>query len=86
MTHIDDLVARVEAGERSNELDVLVEVAVFRASKNWKAIRANAAGTKVIYTDIPGKEFTCRARDWSEWPAALAALRARLTKGQDDDA
>ena len=70
------LIERIEAGERSNALDVLIEVALFEPSENWKAARPNAAKTKVIYTDRNGVDATHWAPDWSTSPAALSSLRA----------
>jgi hypothetical protein len=76
-----ELAERVEkATEADNALDVLVEIALFEPGKVEKAIRANAAGTKVIYTDRGGKEETCWASDWTTWKrrkSTAAALRAR---------
>lgn len=70
------LIDRLTAGERSNALDVLIEIAVFRPDASWSAIRANCAGTKVIYTDADGYDATFWARDWSLNPTtAVAALR-----------
>ncbi len=55
---------RVAAGERSNELDVLVEVALFTPGIDAASARANHAGTKVIYTYSDGSEETFRAVEW----------------------
>lgn len=59
---IEELIARLERGECSNELDVAIEIALFDPDVS---IRANAAGTKVIYTRRSGKETTHYAADWS---------------------
>ncbi len=65
------IIERLEAGERSNELDVLIECAL-------KGCRANNAGTKVIYTESDGSENTHWARDWSLRPdSTISALKAR---------
>lgn len=80
MTNLSDLIERVEAGERSNELDVLVELAMFRPTKNWPSIRANAARTKVIYTAKDGSEETCWPREWEHYPDVIASLRALQEK------
>ena len=75
---MDELIARIEAGEHSNTLDVLIEVATFQPDGFHKAARANDAGTKVIYTLASGHDSTHWAWDWSLHPRqALAALRAR---------
>lgn len=79
-----NLIERIEAGERSNELDVLIEVALFEPGSVYAAIRANNAGTKVIYTDVYGNDVTCWAWDWSRDPSdTLAALRARDVELQE---
>lgn len=52
----------------SNELDVAVEIALFEPDEQYVAIRANNAGTKVIYTDRSGAEKTHWARDWTISP------------------
>lgn len=62
------LLDRLNANERSNELDVLVEVALFQPCDIYAAARANSAGTKVIYTRRDGREETCWAPDWSREP------------------
>lgn len=60
------LASRVEAATVSdNALDVLAEIAMFKPTTTWKSVRANHAGTKVIYTDINGREATFRADDWT---------------------
>lgn len=65
------LIERLNAGEASNALDVLIEVALSDG-----LCRANSAGTKVIYMN-KGREETYWARDWSKHPAeTAAALRA----------
>ena len=73
-----NIIKRLQNGETSNELDVLIEVALSDG-----LARSNAAGTKVIYTN-KGREETYRARDWSKRPletiAKLAALEARGLK------
>ena len=74
----NNLVKRLQAGERSNELDVLIEVALFKPDKDNISAHANAAGTKVIYIDPVGKEFTNWAPDWTRDPAAALASLKKL--------
>lgn len=76
---MDSLIERIEAGERSNELDVLIEVALFKPCDAYLACRANNAGTKVIYTARLGNvERTCWAEERTASPTiTLAALKAR---------
>lgn len=48
-----------------NALDVQVEIALFEPYGIFTSVRANAAGTKVIYTVGDGKEVTHWAADWT---------------------
>lgn len=73
----DDLIERLRAGERSNELDVLIEVALFKPDRFYKAARANGAGTKVIYTSVAGYDSTHWAEDWSRAPKRTSALLSK---------
>jgi len=73
---------RVEALDKSdNEIDVLVEIVLFEPDDIDAAIRANNAGTKVIYTQHDGKERTYLSGDWTfsahSREQIAAALRAR---------
>lgn len=81
MTRAEQLLAlaeRVDATGPDNSLDVEVEIALFKPDWRWSAIRANAAGSKVIVTSsISGRETTYRAWDWTLAPEKTAAsLRA----------
>lgn len=61
-----------------NALDVQIEIALFVPDKAFRAVRANSAGTKVIYTTQAGDDVTFRAMDWTKQPRrTAAALRAR---------
>jgi hypothetical protein len=81
-----DLIQRLEKGERSNELDVLIEVALFEANERDASCRPNAAGTKVIYTERTGKSQTCWAVEWTHDPAdAIKRLRARGSIPEGDE-
>jgi len=75
MSGRDELVERINTGEVSNALDVLIEVAL-----SCGQCRANLAGSKVIYLN-KGREETYWARDWSKQPAetiaALTAIRSQ---------
>lgn len=67
-------------GGADNALDVEIEIALFQPDELYLAVRANAAGTKVIYTDHGGNEATHWARDWTmDRPAAADALRAMIS-------
>ena len=46
--------------ESDNEVDVLVEIALFEPDEDATAISSNAAGTKVIYYGHDGKSETHR--------------------------
>lgn len=80
----EELARRVELVMGSdNALDVQVEIAMFRPNSVYSAVRANSAGTKVIYTDRAGNEVTCWSEDWTMEPrraATVAALRARAAE------
>lgn len=78
----DTLPQRIEAAEGAdNALDVLAEIALFTPDDEWKSVRANAAGTKVIYKRHDGGQMTCLAFDWTRTPEdrkrTAAALRAK---------
>jgi hypothetical protein len=62
-----DLIKKVEglASPASNELDVLIEVALFEPDATHQSCRANSAGTKVIYTRHAGGQDTHWAPDWT---------------------
>lgn len=60
-----DLITRIESAERGNDLDVLIEIAAFEPCRSYRSVRANSAGTKVIYTRHDGTEETCLAWDWT---------------------
>lgn len=80
LSRLQGLKARLNAGEISNELDIAIEIALFNPDV---AVRANSAGTKVIYTKRDGSEVTHWAEDWSmdrnraRAIAILTALEAR---------
>lgn len=81
MTDLSELIERVEAGERSNALDVLIEIALFRPDRFYRSVRANSAGTKVIYTSVAGYDSTHWPPDWTLKPErTLASLRALQEK------
>lgn len=62
-----ELIARLEKGAISaNEFDVLWEVAHFEPDDEYRAARANFAGTKVIYTLADGSERTHWAPDYAK--------------------
>lgn len=84
MTSNNDLLALADlvAGSvlADNSLDVQVEIALFEPEHDYTAVRANAAGSKVIYTRADGSESTFWAHDWTaRWnrESTVAALRAR---------
>lgn len=82
---IAELIARVEAATRpDNELDVAVELAIERAL--GATVRANAAGTKLIYTNPDGTEQTCMAWDWTQDEEARQTTSKRLRAIQNKEA
>lgn len=62
---IRNLMKRVLSEKSSNELDVLIEVALFEPDETYQHCRPNNARTKVIYTKAESGEITCWARTWS---------------------
>lgn len=73
------LAEEVQRGEgEDNSLDVRVEVALFTPCSGWKSVRANAAGTKVIYTTPDDRDMTYWASDWTRNRSQTAVdLRAQ---------
>lgn len=71
--------------ESSNEVDVLVEIALFKPDDDNAAISSNSAGTKVIYYGHDGRSETHRAQDWTHGrPMRMTTarrLRARTHGG-----
>lgn len=58
------LIDRVEKARRpDNALDMEIEIALETA--RGRQVRANSAGTKLIYTDPEGAQQTCWAWDWT---------------------
>jgi hypothetical protein len=77
---LQDLIDRLkaEAGD-GNALDVAIEAALFEPTEKWKSCRANAAGTKVIYTNYKGEEVTHWADDWTDDSAyTIAKIKERI--------
>ncbi|MFM9829713.1 MAG: hypothetical protein ACKVOB_13390 [Sphingomonas sp.] len=75
----DELLAladRIDADERTNALDVAIDLVLFRPCAHYVAIRANSAGTKAIYTDKDGNDHTHWSIDWSALPETAPALRS----------
>ena len=78
-----DLIKRRERGERSNRLDVLIEVALFTPDDITHDAVPNAAGTKVIYANRDGSFSTHWARDWSLRPAETIAILKATDTGRE---
>ena len=69
-----DLIERLKRSRSSdNALDMEVEIATFRPDAKYAAVRANNAGTKLIYTTHEGIDETCWAWDWTQNAANRAA-------------
>lgn len=88
---LEELAVRVTDAERSdNALDVQCEIALFEPCDRFAAVRANSAGSKVIYTRADGSQVTYRAADWTiaeRRSNTATQLRARhalaLSKGSE---
>lgn len=66
MSRVDELISRLRKGEiTSNEFDVLWEIEHFEPCKTYASVKANWAGTKLVYTRQDGSQQTCRAMDWA---------------------
>lgn len=78
-----ELIERLEGGESSNALDMLIEAYLFvPGDDNYVAMRPNAAATKLIYTRADGSEETVSAWDWSlksNRRTTIRQLRATLS-------
>lgn len=61
-----------------NGIDVLIEIALFEPTIIYTAIRANSAGTKVIYTKKSGDEETYWPKDYTITPESRAKYIDRL--------
>jgi hypothetical protein len=88
MNPLLELADRVEAAKNTNNLlDVECEIALFKPDDCETAIRANAAGTKVILSIRGGRDRTVWARDYTLTPAArsrtAASLRAIASMGSN---
>ena len=85
MTTPNELADRIDALGKygDNALDVLVEIALFIPNKVYSGIRANSAGTKVIYTDPAMNEVTCWAQDWTTAKSRAGTIKALRAKGTD---
>lgn len=71
----------------NNQLDVAIDIALFIPSDRYVSVAANAAGTKLVYTQHGGKRDTYWARDWTlnaanrkQADALLTALIAQQTE------
>lgn len=80
-----DLIERLEKAKGvDNALDIAIEIALFNPDV---AVRANSAGTKLIYTKRDGTEVTHLADDWTLGPErrarTLALLRAKEARAEE---
>ncbi len=81
MTDLSTRVAAL-AGRSDNALDVLIEIAMFSNPDGpFTAVRANSAGTKVIYTDRAGNDVTCWAENWTAEHRAWHTIEALKARG-----
>lgn len=78
MKHLIDRVRNARSAD--NATDIAVEIAAFKPDARYVSVRANNAGTKLIYTTHDGKQETCWAFDWTlnekNRRAAIALLEA----------
>lgn len=80
MTDFSALIKQLQKAKgSSNELDIACEIAMFEPDGTYSSVRANSAGTKVIYTKTDGTEETHWAQDWSmARPSTITLLRHRV--------
>jgi hypothetical protein len=61
---VGEVLARVEgATGADNALDIAIDIALFRPDSRHVSVRANSAGTKLVYTRHDGGTDTFWARD-----------------------
>lgn len=84
MTDFANLIARLEGGDKSNKLDVLIEVALFQPDATHFDAVPNAAGTKVIYANRDGSFQTHWAPVW-RFRAGEAIALLRALEAQDHE-
>lgn len=86
MAGIRELIERLERNEISNDLDIAIEIALFEPDGGSVAVRANNAGTKLIYSERDGTETTCLAWDWSQNSERATTLLRALADRKEGDA
>lgn len=80
MTDLSDLISRVrKCIEADNALDVEIEVALFTPDARHVSVKANAAGTKCIYTRHEGGTDTHWAFDYTLDAVSRAGAIAALS-------
>jgi len=86
LTQLQERLARTRGPD--NSVDIEIDVALFEPDEHHSAVRANSAGTKLVYAKRGGGTDTFWARDWTltqasrnEAAALLAALPLLSRKG-----
>ena len=78
---LTELLARVEAAtEGDNALDMEIESALFKPDQTFASVRANSAGTKLIYKRHDGMEQTLWAYDYTLNSKSREAAVARINE------
>jgi hypothetical protein len=78
---LTELLARVEAAtEGDNALDMEIESALFKPDQTFASVRANSAGTKLIYKRHDGMEQTFWAYDYTLNSKSREAAVARINE------
>lgn len=81
---LDGLIERVKAAKGySNDLDIEIEMALFKPDGRHISVRPNAAKTKLVYTRRTGGTDTYWAPDWTISRANRNDAVRRLTAMQD---
>ena len=64
MTDREELLERLRLNDApDNALDIAIDLALFKPDEQHKSVRANDAGTKLVYTQHDGRTDTYRAFD-----------------------
>ncbi len=81
---IEALIERLEKGETGNALDIAIDIALFEPDQDHVAVKANNAGTKLVYTRAHGGTDTFWARDHTlndrRVSLAIASLKSLLNQ------
>ena len=85
MTDREELLERLRLNDApDNALDIAIDLALFKPDEQHKSVRANDAGTKLVYTRRTGGTDTFLARDHT-LNSASRAIAASLLRSLPQD-